>query len=211
MKFHAIALAYISLSTVLSAQVVPAQPEVLSASQVRAIGGAVPALLSGPSSTGKEVFFANGIQGEIRIAGTIGVDGSMHSAAVVTSSRSSELDAFALGLITNSKFEPGKDKAGEAIPVRVTIPVYLWKDSLADGTLFSKLCGDFVVDADWHAQAFPEEQPSQLRSWLMASGASVAYNFTHKRKPTKVPDFRTVYDACRGKPSRKFFEVFVSP
>lgn len=86
------------------------------------------------------------------------------------------------------------------------MPVYLWKDSLMDGTLFAKKCSDFIVDADWFAQAFPEKTPTDLRGWLLMTGASVSMPGGLTRRS---PDYRKVYDTCKEKPGRKFADVYM--
>lgn len=210
MKFRSMIVAgSVAFSMLPAAQSIAQQIEVLTANQLRQMGGTLPTLVSGPPSTGKERFFARGIQGEIRIAGVVGIDGAFHDASIALSSRSSELDSFALDLIAKSKFEPAKDNMGVAVPVKATIPVHLWKDSLTDGSIFSKRCEDFVIDADWHSSVFPEERPDQLRSWLLISGGTLAYRLGNGSRKEAIPNFQAVYDACHKKPSRKFADVFL--
>ena len=184
-----------------------AQADIPRASEIRAAGGTVPELVSGPEDTGKEALFAIGNQGDVRIEVTIGADGAVRGTTIAVSSRSPELDSFAASLIARSQFKPARNKAGEAIAVRATVPVHLWKDSLVDGSLESKTCADFVIDADWHAKAFPEQRPTQLRVWLLLTGALAVSQRDGFSRPS--PDFQKVYDICRANPARKFTDVYV--
>lgn len=127
----------ISLSPpVALAQTVPSPAIVRTVADIRAEGGVPPALRLGPSGDERSAFFAEGIQGEVTVAGIVGIDGKMHEGSVAMSSRSKELDDFAQGLVTKSIFDPAKDKDGNPVPARVRVPVFLWKDTLAGGLIF---------------------------------------------------------------------------
>lgn len=185
-----------------------AQDEILTASKNREMGGSPLKITSGPPDDGKEVFFSKGIQGEPRIEFVVGADGALSEAFVVESSRSAELDEFALSLVKNSTFEPAKDKSGQPVAVRASVPIRLWKDSIADGSIFEKRCDDFLLDAAWFIQAFPEKKPNQMRSWLLLTGALVAARFTNDTAIRKAPDFQAVYNGCKKEPSGKFVDVY---
>lgn len=188
-----------------------AQDEVLTALQNREMGGSPLAILSGPPAAGKEVLFARGIQGEMRIQVVVGADGVLREALIVVSSRSPELDNFALDLAKKMVYRPAKDKAGQPVTIKAAFPIELWKDSIVDGSLFEKRCDDFVLDADWFRQTFPEKRPDQMRSWLMLTGVIVAGRVARKAESLDItPDFQTVYNECRKKPSRKFVDIYTS-
>jgi TonB family protein len=200
----------VKLLLALAALIAPAealaQAAIPTLAELKQAGGTLPKVLSGPEAEGKEAFFARGMQGEMLIGMTIGADGLVTGTSILTSSRAPELDAFAASLIARTRFEPARNKAGEAVAVQGRMPVYLWKDSLVDGSLFAKKCSDFIVDADWFAQAFPEKKPTDLRVWLLMTGASVSMPGGLNRRS---PDYRKVYDACQEKPGRKFADVYM--
>ena len=185
-----------------------AAEEALDAGTLRAAGGSLPVMTYAPPSDGKEALFARGIQGMVRIRVVVGTDGALRDASIADSSRSPELDAFALGLVGRMTFQPAKDKAGQPVAVIAHFPMELWKDSAMDGTLFAKSCADFVMDADWFRQTFPEKRPDQLRGWLLLSGMFVAQRYTLGAKSGTGPDFQAVYDACRAKPKRKLVDMY---
>ncbi len=185
-----------------------AAEEALDAGALRAAGGSLPVMTYAPPSDGKEALFARGIQGMVRIRVVVGTDGALRDASIADSSRSPELDAFALGLVGRMTFQPAKDKAGQPVAVIAHFPMELWKDSAMDGTLFAKSCGDFVMDADWFRQAFPEKRPDQLRGWLLLTGIFVAQRYSAGAKLGTGPDFQAVYDACRAKPKRKLVDMY---
>ncbi|HEV2598666.1 MAG TPA: TonB family protein [Sphingopyxis sp.] len=161
-----------------------------------------------PPSDGKEDFFVRGIQGMVRVRVAIGTDGVLQDASVADSSRSPELDAFALGLVRRMTFQPAQDKDGRPVAVIAHFPMELWKDSAMDGTLFAKSCGDFLIDADWFQQTFPEKKPDELRSWLLLTGIFVAQRYSSGAKLEAGPNFQAVYAACRAKPKRKLVDIY---
>jgi TonB family protein len=210
MKYwHTALVCALSCATPATAQDTSIQTEIPDARRVKEQGGSLPSLDSAPSDPGKELLFKRGIQGEVRISGVVDADGSFRQAAIASSSRSDELDRFAMDLLTRAKFTSAKDRNGQPVPARATVPLYFWKDSLTDGSLFSKSCADFVIDADWYATAFPEKKPDDLRSWLMLSGMVFAGQYRQGAKKLRSPEYSTVYAACKAKPSRKFVDTFM--
>jgi len=199
---------FLAIAALLPSGAASAAEEVLDAAGLRAAGGSPPVMTYAPPADGKEALFARGIQGAVRIRVVIGTDGALRDASIADSSRSAELDAFALGLVGRMTFQPAKDKAGRPVAVISHFPMELWKDSAMDGTLFAKSCADFVMDADWFRQTFPEKRPDQLRGWLLLSGLFFAQRYTLGAKPGTGPDFQAVYDACRAKPKRKLVDMY---
>ena len=197
-----------AIAALLSSVPAAAQDQVADAAQIRADGGSLPVVAYAPPSDGKEMFFAQGIQGEVRVRVIIGIDGALREASIVGSSRSPELDAFALGLVRLMTFRPAKDKTGQPVAVVAQFPVELWKDSATNGTLAAKSCGDFVIDSDWFRQAFPEKNPDQLRVWLLMTGIFFAQRYVREGKADVGPDFQAVYHACRAKPKRNLVETY---
>lgn len=175
------------------------------ASEIKAAGGTLPSLDKGPSAEGKEAFFRRGIQGQVLVGGVIELDGTIRDASILETSGSGELDAFAQDLIVRSRFTPAKDSHGTPVASRAKVPVYLWKDSLADGSLTKKSCADFVVDADWHARTFPDAKPSGMRIWLLTSGAMLVATRDWR---SKRPTFEEVYARCKAKPQRRFLDAY---
>lgn len=181
---------------------------VFNGAQVREMGGKPPALLSAPKEPDVEALHKQGIQGEIVLSGYVGGDGRMHDLVVVRSSRSAELDAVAQGLARGSTFTPGADASGKPIAVKVSYPVSLWQDTLMSQAFLKKSCAQFVIDADWHARAFPEEQPDKYRGWLLAKGMAFLSGRSAVAKATS-PDYAAVYNACKTQPQRNFFDVLL--
>lgn len=180
---------------------------VFTGKQIAEMGGKPPKLLEAPEEPDIEALYSQGIQGEIHISGYVGADGRMHDIAVVKSSRSPELDAVARSLVEGSRFTPATDAAGEPVATRVTYPVNLWKDSLTNPAFLKKSCGQFVVDADWFAQAFPEVKREKYRGWTLANGMLIVGSANQKIEVSKLPDFTSVYERCKAHPERKFFAV----
>jgi len=177
---------------------------VLTSAQLAAMAGARrPVVISYSDPAGLTDLYRQGIQGKLRIAGYIGVDGRVHDAHVIESSRSAELDEAGVAAINTTTFKPAMDATGKALAVQTTIPLEYWKDDLSN--IGNKTCRDFVVDADWHAKTFPEERPNQLRSYSLATGMFFAHSGT-------VPhaDFQTIYQACAAHPEMKYLAAIMA-
>jgi TonB family protein len=202
------AIGYLAVAAMLLSSPAFADEQAIDAAQLRAAGGSLPVMTYAPPSDGKQEFFVRGIQGAVRIRVVIGTDGALQDASIATSSRSPELDTFALGLVRRMTFQPAKNKDGQPVAVISHFPMELWKDSAVDGTLFAKSCADFVLDADWFRQAFPEKQPDQLRGWLLLTGIFIAQRYSSGAKQLTGPDFQTVYEACHAKPKRKLVDIY---
>ncbi len=179
--------------------------------QLKRLGGTPPKLISGPEEPDLSGLYQRGIQGEVILSLVIGKDGLLRDVTVRTSSRSPDLDAIALDLIRRSSFSPAMDREGNPVGVRAILPTYFWKDSLMDGSLVSKTCKDFVIDAEWHEQAFPEDEPDKYRGWLLASGAIVAmfYGQGKVKELPKTPSYSEVMESCRKRPSKRFLDVAI--
>lgn len=179
--------------------------------QIKVIGGTPPKLVSAPEEPDLSKLYEQGIQGQIFFDIIIGKDGIPHTVTVRASSRSPELDAVGLEIVQHSIFSPATDHEGKPIEARAVYPTYFWKDSLLDGTIFSKRCREFVVDADWHAKTFPEEQPDKYRGWLLARGAIVSklYSQGKANELDKFPSYSEVMETCRKSPSKRFFDVAI--
>lgn len=104
----------LALAALLAPAEALAQAQIPTLAELKAAGGTMPKTVSGPGADGKQAFFARGIQGEMMIGMTIGADGLVIETSIITSSRSPELDAFAASLIARTRFEPARNKAGEA-------------------------------------------------------------------------------------------------
>ena len=180
---------------------------VLTGKQIADMGGKPPKLLDSPEGPDVEALYRQGIQGEIHFSGYVGADGRMHDVTVLKSSRSPDLDTVARSLVEDSRFTPATDAAGEPVAVKVTYPVSLWKDTLTNPAFLKKSCGQFVVDADWFAQAFPEEKREKYRGWTLANGMLIVGSVSQKIEVSKLPDFASVYEQCKAHPERKFFSV----
>jgi TonB family protein len=201
----------------------PATPEtdpngelIYTGCQVKVMGGALPRLTSAPKGPDLSGLYKKGVQGEVVFNLIIGKDGSIRNVAIKGSSRSPELDAIATGLVNGSKFSPAADHDGKPVDVRAELPMYFWKDSMADPKFFKKTCRDFLTDVDWRTEHFPEEKPEQYRGWLLAKGAMVISSIRaagglsaigQSREFPKTPTYSDVIDGCKAKPDRIFFDV----
>ncbi len=183
--------------------------QVFTGSQIWELGGKPPKLLTAPKKPDVSALHRQGIQGEMFFSGYVGSDGEMHDVIIQKSSRSDALDAVGLGIVNGSKFTPATDSTGNSIAAQVVFPVYLWKDSATDQNFWKKTCSDFTVDADWHSQTYPEEAPGKLRGWLPANGMLFAGAYSNNLIPKKTLSYQEVYDACKAKPKRKFFDVLM--
>ena len=183
--------------------------------QIKALGGKLPKLTASPKDPDLSGLYRQGIQGEIVLDLIIAKDGHIRTLSVKTSSRSPELDAIAVALINGGTFSPAADHDGKPVTVRATLPVYFWKDSVTDPAYFKKPCRDFLTDAGWHADHFPEEKPENYRGWLLAKGAVVMIGLRagglgavgKTREFPKTPEYSAVIAACKTMPDKPLFEV----
>ncbi|WP_374410533.1 energy transducer TonB [Novosphingobium colocasiae] len=203
----------------------PAAPEkgldgelVYTACQIKAIGGAVPKILSSPKEPDLTNLYKQGIQGDVLFDLVIGQNGRIRNASLNKSSRSPELDKIAVDLLNGSTFSSAADHDGKPVAVRATLPMYFWKDSMTDPKYFKKSCHEFLIDVNWRAEHFPEEKPEEYHGWLLAKGAIVISSLRaaglsgigqHREFP-KTPAYSDVIEACKAKPERPFFDVLTS-
>ena len=178
-----------------------------SGKQIKEMGGKPPKLIDAPKEPDMNDLYRRGIQGEMLFSGYVGTDGRMHDVTVATSSRSEELDAVGLALVNGSTFVPATDATGKSISAKVAFPVSLWKDTV-NSEFGTKKCGQFVIDADWFAQAFPEKKRDEYRGWLLARGMIFVSNMTRNLK-TPDMDFATVYQECKKYPDKIFMAVLL--
>jgi hypothetical protein len=177
---------------------------IFTGQQIREMGGQPPKLLDSPPEPDVDELYRQGIQGEMQFTGSVGTDGRMHDVVLTKSSRSAELDAIGLSLVNGSTFTPATDGSGTPIAARVVYPINLWKDSLLNPEFAQKSCAQFIIDADWFAQAFPEERPERYRGWLLANGALLSSSL---EREAPLADFASVYEECKEHPRRRFLEV----
>ncbi len=188
---------------------------IYSGCQIKAMGGSIPKLISSPKEPDLSRLYRLGIQGQIVFDLIIGKDGRTRNVSVKTSSRSSDLDAIALGLVKSSSFAPATDREGKPISARAAFPMFFWKDSLGNTEFLKKKCGQFLIDASWHAEHFPEEKPEKYRGWLLANGmlfmgsirAGGLSAIGTAREIPKTPSYSEVVEVCISKPDKLFLDV----
>jgi TonB family protein len=172
---------------------------------------AAAAVLAQPPQDYPPAARAAGHQGEVAVTGLVGADGRLADAQVERSSRSAWLDRAALAYFRSWTFRPATD--GEGL-VRATVAY--WKDSFDDPRrdVEKKTCGDFVVDADWFAAAFPERRRTdmhlyQLTFSMMAYAQSKGDLARFAAAGAGLPAaFDQAYADCRAHPRARFLDTY---
>ena len=201
----------------------PAAPEtaqdgelIYTGCQIKAMGGTLPKLMSAPKEPDLSDLYEKGIQGEVNFELIIEKDGTVRNLTLKKSSRSSELDAIAVGIVNGSKFAPAADQVGKPVDIRASLPMYFWRDSMTDQKYYKKSCRDFLTDVNWRAEHFPEESAEQYRGWLLAKGAMVLGSISsagglsaigQNREFPKTPSYSDVILGCKAKPDKPLFDV----
>ncbi|MCK0128761.1 energy transducer TonB [Erythrobacter sp. F6033] len=185
----------------------PAGPKIYSPKELKEAGGTQPEITGFPEEVpGLKEVQATGAQGEPMYQFVVRADGSITDVEAVRSTGSDELDAVGAAYIETFEAKVGRDADGNPIDVRVNLPLSLWIDTLAKGSLGQKTCGAFVTEADWHLVTFPDSAINKMRIWNLSTGTLLLASpdgFKGKRL-----DAQTVYDICRAEPDRIFFRVF---
>jgi TonB family protein len=107
---------------------------------------------------------AQGIQGKVVLHLKLKPDGMVETATVQTSSRAEALDQLALTLVQRLRY-----KTSLTTPLtEVLAPIEYRRDSLA--TLGDKTCAEFLIDARYYAQTFPDQTPRSMPVINMTAG-----------------------------------------
>ncbi len=170
-----------------------------------------PVAVAAPDPAYPQAAKALGEQGEVKLSGYVGTDGTISDIVVESSSRSVTLDELAVATFSRWTFSPAIDDAGKPVEARVVTTLAFWKDSLE--TLGEKTCADFVVDFDWHREAYPKgEKPMRLA--LLIQGMGLLYSGKYQREMDALKaDFpgawARTYAQCRDHPEKRFLAVLL--
>lgn len=151
---------------------------------------------------------ASGVQGEVTILASVNGDGVVTDATVHETSRSSELDTIALGIVRKSTI-PGAKSGLTALQQMVLVPVDFRKDAAAD--IATKTCADFNVDVAYFKATFPELPASKMTVFHLATGikfltvAPAQQVALAKRLNGAIDD---TIKTCAKEPDRIYFDVF---
>jgi hypothetical protein len=197
----------------------PANPEIDSsgepiytACQIKAMQGTLPKVVNAPKVPDLKPLFKLGIQGEPLFKIVIGPDGKPRNVTLRDSSRSAELDKIAETIVQGTTFTKPMDGQGRAVSVEALYPVNLWKDTIGEPDFLKKKCSQFLVDALWFQENFPERKPESYRGWTLASGLvmmSAISGLNGPRNLPKAPQFSDIFLMCKSHPDKMFFEVLM--
>jgi len=174
---------------------------------------AQPKLAGGVSLTPRNAIYppalaATGAQGSVTILAQVNGDGAVTEATVHETSRSSELDAIALGIVRKSTI-PGAKSELAALQQMVLVPVDFRKDTSAD--IKTKTCADFNVDIAYFKATFPELPASKMTVFHLATGikfltVAPAQQVALAKRLNGAID--ATIKACANEPDRIYFDVF---
>jgi TonB family protein len=148
-----------------------AQPEVAASAASAASGAAASGITTvklmsfTPGERGySPELAAQSIQGKVVLHLKLKADGGVETATVHTSSRAEVLDQLALQLVQGLRY-----KTSAATPLtEVLAPIEYRRDSLT--TLGDKTCAEFLLDARYYAQTFPDQTPRSMPVINMTAG-----------------------------------------
>ncbi len=101
---------------------------------------------------------SKGVQGKAEVLVVVGEGGVPKEMTIATSSRSTELDAAAIQVVSELKFN-SKQGADQPLP-SLLVPVEFLRDSIA--TLPKKTCAEFNIDVEYFKKTLPEVDPSKM-------------------------------------------------
>jgi len=173
-----------------------------------------PALKSGPVPVLPESAKAAGVHGKVEIAFIIDAEGKPAEISVAKSSRSPELDRIAVAAVQASVYEPGKDKDGKPIALRVVTPTTFSAVHIPGktGGILYYDCAQFLRDEQWWAANWPGEKSyiynMSLGAVMIGTRGSMSDS---KTLLTTVRDFRESWDkakdTCAKAPERLFVDA----
>ena len=171
----------------------------------------VPALKSCSSPKYSDASRRAGHQGGVTVEATVRGDGRVASTRLYgDGSRADDLDKAALDAIARWTFDPARNSRGEPMQAAVIASVAFWKDDV--NTVRDKTCADFVTDARWFAETFPQVKRTRMHLFeilvqrlamdmIAAHETREAATALGRRLPAAMD---TAYDKCSSMPAANF-------